>query len=325
MNYYKITKPVRLIELFWGIGSQALALKLAHIPFEHHALVEIDKHAVDSYNAIHGTDFETKDIRHTHAVEFDLWDSRYTYVMSYSFPCTDLSLVGKKRGMEKGSETNSSLLWEVERILKETKFLPEVLIMENVPSVLGMKNIEAFRQWRDFLNSLGYRNFVRILNAKDYGIPQNRRRCFMVSILGDYDYEFPKPRELRLLMRDFFERQANDKYYLSQKLINFFMINSLEQKAKGNGFRFAPRPIEDCFLAKTITTRSGWRMEGDYIFEGEGRIRKLTPKECWGLMGFPDFLFEKARRVNSDSQLYKQAGNSIVVNVLQAIFEEMKP
>lgn len=324
MNYYKITKPVRLIELFGGIGSQALALKLAHIPFEHHALVEIDQHAVDSYNAIHGTNFETKDIRHTHAVEFDLWNHSYTNIMTYSFPCTDLSLVGKRRGMEKGSNTNSSLLWEVERILKETKSLPEVLIMENVPSVIGMKNVDSFRRWRDFLNSLGYRNFVKLLNAKDYGIPQNRKRCFMVSILGDYDYEFPRPIPLKLKMKYLLDKDVDEKYYLSPKLISFFEKNSKEQEAKGNGFRFAPRPIDECDIAKTITTRSGWRMEGDYIIDGRG-IRKLTPRESWALMGFPDFLFEKAKKVNSDSQLYKQAGNSIVVDVLQAIFEEMKP
>ena len=146
----------------------------------------------------------------------------------------------------------------------------------------------------------------------------------MVSIWGYDIYEFPRPIPLTLKMTQLLDKDVDDQYYLSPKLISFFEKNSKEQEAKGNGFRFAPRPIEECEIAKTITTRSGWRMEGDYIIDDHG-IRKLTPRESWELMGFPDFLFEKAKKVNSDTQLYMQAGNSIVVDVLQAIFEEMKP
>lgn len=135
---YKITKPIRLIELFAGIGSQAKALKNLKVNFEHYKIVEFDKYAIASYNAIHNTNFNPLDITKIHANDLEIVDTdKYEYIMTYSFPCQDLSLAGKGRGMAKGSGTRSGLLWEVERILKECKELPQVLLMENVPEVIG--------------------------------------------------------------------------------------------------------------------------------------------------------------------------------------------
>lgn len=188
----KITKPIRLIELFAGYGSQAMALERLGADFTHHKVIEFDRFAVNSYNAVHGTDFEPTDIRNIHASDLEITDTdNYCYIMTYSFPCTDLSIAGKMKGMKKGSGTRSGLLWEVERLLKEMNERPQILLMENVTQVHGKANIEDFKQWISFLESIGYQNFWQDLNAKDFGVPQNRERCFMVSLLGNYTYHFP--------------------------------------------------------------------------------------------------------------------------------------
>ena len=209
-----IKKPIRLIELFGGIGSQAMALRNIGAEFEHYRLVEFDKYPVASYNAIHGTDFVPTDIRDIHAADLGIVDTdRYEYIMTYSFPCQDLSLAGKRKGMEKGSGTRSGLLWEVERLLDECDELPQVLLMENVPQVHGKKNMADFQKWLDFLESKGYSNYWRDMNAKDYGVAQNRNRTFMVSLL-EGRYEFPEPVPLTKLMADYLEDEVDEKYYI---------------------------------------------------------------------------------------------------------------
>ena len=142
---------------------------------------------------------------------------KYTYIMTYSFPCQDLSKAGKQAGMGKG--TRSGLLWEVERLLNETDNLPQVLLMENVPDVIGTKFMPDFAKWFEYLESRGYKNYYQVLNAKDYGIPQNRERCFMVNLLGDYYYDFPEPIPLELRLKDMLEQEVDEKYYLSDKAV----------------------------------------------------------------------------------------------------------
>ena len=227
---YKITKPVRLIELFAGVGSQAMALKRLGANFEHYRVVEFEKYAIKSYNAIHGTDFEPMDITKIIGSDLGISDTdKYCYIMTYSFPCQDLSVAGKQKGMTKGSGTRSGLLWEVERLLNEVDNLPQVLLMENVPQVHGKKNMEDFQRWIDFLESKGYSNYWQDLNAKNYGIAQNRNRCFMVSILGGYSFKFPEPIELKKVMKDYLEDEVDEKYYINnekaQKLIQKLIDN----------------------------------------------------------------------------------------------------
>ena len=227
---YKITKPVRLIELFAGVGSQAMALKRLGANFEHYRVVEFEKYAIKSYNAIHGTDFEPMDITKIIGSDLGISDTdKYCYIMTYSFPCQDLSVAGKQKGMTKGSGTRSGLLWEVERLLNEVENLPQVLLMENVPQVHGKKNMEDFQRWIDFLESKGYSNYWQDLNAKNYGVAQNRNRCFMVSILGDYSFKFPEPIELKKVMKDYLEDEVDEKYYINnekaQKLIQKLIDN----------------------------------------------------------------------------------------------------
>ncbi len=438
---FRIDKPIRLIELFAGIGSQAMALRDLGVEFKHHKVVEFDKYAIKSYNAIHGTNFTTSDIREIHAKDLDVvGKEKYCYVLTYSFPCQDLSKAGKQRGMSKGSNTRSGLLWEVERILDELNCLdqlPQVLLMENVPDVIGSKNINDFNMWQAKLEQLGYSNYVNVLNAKDFGISQNRARCFMVSILGEYYYEFPKGMPLKFKLKDFLEKEVDEKYYLSEKQIKSihdtkFESMSIDRVKDVNGVcntintmqggnrqpcimipdvfnpyhakevkdeAKEPRLYSQAFktvsgseteygdtidafnqkvnksgISPTITTRpDGFktailipekqRLSTSLICDKEPkiayslasrefkttgfkdispsicardykdpkvvaeqnslRIRKLTPLECWRLMGFNDEDFYKAKEVNSNTQLYKQAGNSIVKQVLMAIFKNL--
>lgn len=234
------TKPIRLIELFGGIGSQAMALSRLGIDFEHYRLVEFDKYPVKSYNAIHGTNFEPTDITKIKGGDLSIVETdKYCYLMTYSFPCQDLSVAGRQEGMSKDSGTRSGLLWEVERLLNETEHLPQLLLMENVPQVHSSKNMPDFQKWIDFLESKGYSNYWQDLNAKDYGVAQNRNRCFMVSILGNYSFCFPNPQKLNKTMKNYLEDTVNEKYYINNekadRLIQSLIDNGSISEREGFG------------------------------------------------------------------------------------------
>lgn len=230
---FKINKPIRLIELFGGISCQAQALLNLGVDFDNYRYCDFDKYACQSHNEIMGTNDKPSDITKWKGEDLGICDTdKYCYIMTYSFPCTDLSTAGKMAGMERGSGTRSGLLWEVERLLKECSELPQVLLMENVPQVHGKKNKASFDEWCEFLTSLGYKNYWQDLNAKDYGVPQNRNRCFMVSLLEDYCYEFPQPIPLQLKLQDLLEDEVDDKYYLSDKMVKY--INTNNEKYTGN-------------------------------------------------------------------------------------------
>lgn len=394
---YRIKKPIRLIELFAGIGSQAMALRDLGANFEQYRVVETDPFAIKSYNAIHGTNFEPTDITTIHGDDLGITErDRYEYIMTYSFPCQDLSQAGKQKGMSKDSNTRSSLLWEVERILKElnrTDSLPQVLLMENVPDVIGSKNIRDFNEWYAFLESIGYQSYYKLLNAKNYGIPQNRIRCFMVSLLGNYSYTFPHPMPLKKRLKDMLEDEVDERYYIddvAKKFVNKCDIGkTIRTSGRGSLDRHSWDVVQigNCMPTQTRDNPNQGRiyaskgispslncMEGGNrqpmiipentvkgyaeAYPGDGvyinrshqkrgvvqkdmiqtlktscndvgtvdemlKIRRLTPLECWRLMGFSDEDFRKAEAVNSNTQLYSQAGNSIVKQVLMAIFKEL--
>ena len=273
---FSIDKPIRLIELFAGVGSQAMALRNIGADFEHYRVVEFDKYAIASYNAIHGTDFPTMDVTKIHGSDLGIVEKdKYTYLLTYSFPCQDLSVAGLGKGMQKGSGTRSGLLWEVERLLNETEYLPQVLLMENVPQVHGKKNMEDFQKWIDFLDKKGYSSFWQDLNAKDFGVAQNRVRTFMVSLLGDYTYEFPKTIPLTKTMKDYLEEEVDEKYYINnekaQKLIDKLIDDgtiSAEQTCVDITIN-KPRRIK---IANCIKTRydegiSNFRANGSGVIE----------------------------------------------------------
>lgn len=179
---------------------------------------------------------------------------QYEYIMTYSFPCQDLSLAGKGKGMA-DTTTRSGMLWEVERILNELKELnqlPQILLMENVPQVHGSDNVEHFNKWQLALERLGYKSYFQDLIATDYGIPQTRNRCFMVSILGDYSYSFPQKIPLKLKLKDMLEDNVDEKYYLSDRQIKDIQSWNAYEKPLDN-----MEKIEKNNISPTLTTRSG--------------------------------------------------------------------
>lgn len=284
---FKITKKIRLIELFAGVGSQAMALRDLGADFEHYRVVEFDTFAMKSYNAIHGTHFQTTDIRHIGGSDLGITDTdKYCYIMTYSFPCQDLSVAGKQAGMKKGSGTRSGLLWEVERLLNEVDNLPQVLLLENVPAVHSEKNMPDFQKWIDFLASKGYSNYWQDLNAKDYGVAQNRERCFMVSLLGEWNYKFPQPIPLTKTMKDYLEDEVDEKYYINtekaQKLIDKLIENGTIPKSRAEQSRAErycvdfslkePRgnEVANCIIARYDSGIGNRKSDGSCVVERNG-------------------------------------------------------
>lgn len=283
MEPLKIKKPIRLIELFAGIGSQAMALRNIGADFEKYLICEWWVQAVASYKAIHFADDDTdysagmakeslidtlckmgisndgkdpmtreqiqkkpekwlrdtyNNIRATHNIvnimaaagrDLKVVDTdRYTYILTYSFPCQDLSVAGKMAGMDKGSGTRSGMLWEVERLLGEIEELPQILLMENVPQVMQSRNMHNFKAWQQFLEGKGYKNYAQFLNAKDYGVAQNRQRAFMVSVLGDFSFEFPEPVPLNKTMADYLEPEVDESFYVDSEKANQLIVDLVE-------------------------------------------------------------------------------------------------
>ena len=204
---------LKLLELFGGIGACSKALERLNIDYEIVDYVEIDKYAVKSYNVIHNTNFEPQDITTWNKdIEVDL--------IMHGSPCQDFSVAGKQRGGDEGSGTRSSLMYETIRIVDKLK--PKYVIWENVKNVISKKHIHNFNNYIDKMNELGYTSYYQVLNAKDYGIPQNRERVFTISIRNDLNqtFEFPPKQELKLRLKDMLEENVDEKYYLSENKIN---------------------------------------------------------------------------------------------------------
>ena len=231
---------IKVFEGFAGIGTQRMALKNLGIEHEVIGISEIDKYAIKSYESIHGETKNFGDISKINTEDLPEFD-----LFTYSFPCQDISLAGLGKGLDQGSETRSSLLWECERIIKNKK--PKYLLMENVKNLVGKRHIDNFNKWLDLLKDLGYTNYWDILNAKDYGVPQNRERVFVVSILDDVlGYKFPKPKELKLRLRDLLENEVDKKYYLSQEQVDRIRFSDFNQEKK----RIQDKDYSDTLLAR---------------------------------------------------------------------------
>lgn len=392
---------LRVLELFGGIGACSKALEKLGINYEIADYVEIDKYAVKSFNAIHNSNFEPQDITQ--------WDKDIEVdLVMHGSPCQDFSLAGLQAGGDEGSGTRSSLMYETIRIVEKLK--PKYVIWENVKNVISKKHKHNYDNYCNRMSELGYTNYGQVLNAKDYGIPQNRERVFTVSILSNENFEFPPKQELKLKLKDMLEDEADEKYYLDDKWLNDIRYNNntVCETRYDEGIRTFKNNIcgslrtidacgNKCIIQIKNATKKGYieAQDGDSVnlsyptsntrrgrvgkqvsqtlqcndmmgvieknkyseeslkrikqniikndiantltanamqsfnhnncalINNDLRIRKLTPKECWRLMGFDDEDFEKAEKVNSNTQLYKQAGNSIVVNVLMAIFNEL--
>lgn len=245
MTEYTAENPLRLIELFAGIGSQTQALTNIGIAHKVVAISEIDKYAIQSYEAMHGKANNLGDIRKIEELpDADLW--------TYSFPCQDISVAGKGAGIKEG--TRSGLLFEVERLLRvasEKGTLPKYLLLENVKNLVSKKFKADFDKWLDFLAELGYTNYWKVLNAKDYGIPQNRERVFCVSIRGEHEpFVFPKPKELTIRLRDMIDEAVDERFYLKESTIRSILRSTF------NSRRDSIRPGDG--LANTLLARD-WR------------------------------------------------------------------
>lgn len=388
---------IKIFEAFAGIGTQRMALKRLGLDFEVIAISEIDKFAIKSYKAIHGEVNNLGDITKINTDDLSDFD-----LFTYSFPCQDISVAGQQKSLEKGSGTRSSLLWECEKIIKNKK--PKYLLMENVKNLVGKRHKNYFLKWLKILENYGYKNFWQVLNAKDYGIPQNRERVFCASILGNEEFTFPEKQVLTTRLKDVLEDDVDKKFYLSKEQIDKITFSNFNTNVKRiqekdycdtlcardfkdpkcvkvkqigqyntstriNSSRYRVYDIEG--IAPSLTTCGGGNLEPHIKIKnstkkgyleakvGDGvdlsypdsktrrgrvqkglsqtlvcsdnrgvvtddfKIRKLTPLEYWRLMGIDDEDFYKAQKVNSNSQLYKQAGNAIVVDVLEEIFKNL--
>lgn len=304
-------EKLRVFEAFSGYGSQSIALRNISVEYEVVAISEIDKYAIKAYESIHGETNNLGDISKIKVEDVPEHD-----LFTYSFPCVDISVAGRQEGLKKG-KTRSGLLYECERIIEHYK--PKYLLMENVKNLVGKKFKPQFDEWLKYLEGLGYTNYWKVLNAKDYGIPQNRERVFVVSILGEHKpYEFPKKIKLSTTIFDLLETNIPDKYNMSDKCI---------EKMK----RFQPKnTIKDYLLepiAPTLTTELAHHT-GKNFYPKMCMIlkeyRRITPKEAFRLMGLSDEDIDKIQATKiSDTQQYKLAGNSIVVNVLEGIFSNL--
>lgn len=320
---------LKVLELFGGIGACSKALERLGIDYEIADYVEIDKYAVKSFNAIHNTNFEPQDITK--------WDKDIDVdLVMHGSPCQDFSLAGLQAGGDEGSGTRSSLMYETIRIVKKLK--PKYVVWENVKNLLSKKHKHNFDSYLEIMESLGYKNYYQVLNAKDYGIPQNRERVFTISIRKDIDngsFKFPEKQELKLKLKDMLEDNVPKEYYWNEQEINKLRTQKISKvKYKWNNEVkkyiynekidltkiYSLNTYNNSYreLAHTITTpHNVW-----FILQNK-KIRKTMPIENWRLMGFDDKDFEKAEKVNSNAQLYKQAGNSIVVNVLENILKNL--
>jgi len=311
-------EEIKVLELFGGIGAIRKAFIRQKIPYRIIDYVEVDKNCVKSYNALYGEDFKPQDI-----VKYHPPDERIDFVMHGS-PCQDFSRSGLKKGGEKGSGTRSSLLFETIRIIEEMKEKPKVVIWENVKGVLDQNMRASFFHYLKEMERLGYESKYKILNAMDFGIPQNRKRIFVVSLLGqnDFDFEALKKVETRSI-DNFLEKDVSDLYEVRQKS----MLRYLSGNPKNKNFKGRLKIIEK--YAYTISTKQVRVPNSGLVDIGNGKYRYLTERECLRLMGFDDEDFDKIRAIyqkrpgKTSSILYKQSGNSIVVNVLEAILNEI--
>lgn len=215
---------IRVLELFGGIGAFTQAMKRLNLPVEVVDYVEIDKYAVASYNAMNGTSFECQDIR-----QYSRGGRHDVDIIMHGSPCQDFSLAGKGRGGDEGSGTRSSLMYETVRIVSEE--MPKVVIWENVKALLSAKHRHNFDAYLERLEELGYKNYYKVLNAKDYGIPQNRERIFTVSILGEHKpFEFPDGFPLAARLIDLLDKEVPESFYISEDKLEKLLTRDFYKK-----------------------------------------------------------------------------------------------
>lgn len=267
---------IRIFESFSGYGSQSMAMERLRrdylgVEYEVVGISEIDKYAIEAYNALHPNVTNYGDISKIDWVEVPDFD-----LFTWSFPCTDISIAGDQKGFEEGSGTASSLAWECLKAIRVKR--PKYLLMENVAQLVSKKNLALFDKLRGAISSLGYDNYTEILNAKDYGVAQNRPRVFMVSVRRDLGltYHFPKAFTLEKRLRDYLEPVVDEKYYLSDKFIKGCIDHCDRKQSEGCGFKFEPTFGEG--IAKAISTLAGCRQTDNFIIEPMASVHPFSHK-----------------------------------------------
>ena len=324
--------------VFSGIGAAEIAARnVFNENFKIAFACEIDKFARIAYAANHKIDEAVfyKDIKELDASTFR---GKIDILIGGS-PCQDFSHIGLRAGV---SGDRGSLIWQYYRIVKECR--PKVFVFENVKGFLSIEKGKAYVSFLNALRGLGYHCYAEILNTKDYGIPQNRERLYVVGFLnGDEYYAFDlAPKQKCPKLAQFLDKNVDEKYFISDKLLSYFKRDHSSFKG-----RFQPKD-ENASLANTLTVNQGHRKTDNYIirrshgfnkgnssqicptitsnafannnFLNTEHIRKLTPRECLRLQGFPETL----KIIVSDTQTYKQAGNAMSVNVIEMILRQIE-
>lgn len=331
-------EKLKVFEAFSGVGTQHMALKNIDIPFEVVAIADIDEPAIRTYRAIHGEVNNLGDISKIDSAVIPDHD-----LFTYSFPCQDVSLDGFLKGLSEEDTTRSSLLWECKKVIEAKK--PKFLLLENVKNLVSKRFKHDFDKWLEWLESQGYSNHWKVVNAKGFSnIPQNRERVFVVSMLEDNGFEFPADIPLTNKLMDYIESDVDESLYLSEDYLDQLIYKKGDlpllptQRAfvANNSTGHIIADVGDCFVYNYPTSKTRRGRVGKQVAQTlqtslnmgvvmpDLRIKKLSTLEYWRLMGIADVDYYKAVEAGATKgDLYRQAGNAIVVDVLERIFTAM--
>lgn len=308
---------IKILELFGGIGAPRKAL--INLGIDHKAIdyVEIDEKAVRAYNALY-------DNRHTpqSVIGYNLMPD----ILVHGSPCQDFSRAGQRLGGNGEDKTRSSLMWETLKIIEHMgDWKPKFVVWENVKGVLDKDMIHSFNKYLVRMNEQGYTNSFEVLSATEFGIPQKRERVFTISILGDFAFDFSKlERKPMKHIQEFLEKDVTGEQYMINIPSMLSKIKEFAPNRKGSYQRYLDVIEDSCW---TISTRQDRCPNAGILKTDSGSYRYLTERECWRLMGFDDEDFENVLKEyptqhgKRNAGLYKLAGNSIVVQVLESIFK----
>ena len=360
----KVKRKIKIATLFSGIGAVEQAFE--RLKIDHDIIFACDNNPFvrQSYKANYNITDELffEDIINLNGKQF----REQIDILVGGSPCQSFSSVGKRKGLE---DERGNLVFEFIRIVKET--LPNIFIFENVKGLLTVDKGETFQNViMPRFKKLGYSIFHETLNAKDFGMPQHRERLFVIGFKDKREnYQFPQPFELKLKVKDLLLDNADEKYYLGEKGINFvtslkqqkmsstqingdialcqranqqfnwhgdfitdpyrpveqkyFLSEAVKKYVLAEGTKnFKSKPKTDLDVARPLLSTMGsmHRAGVDNYFTYQERIRKLAPRECLRLMGFSD----NFKIVVSDTQMYKQAGNSMVVDVIMHLIKSLE-
>ena len=316
-------RKLKYLSLFSGVGSPEMALRDLGIEYELVGFSEIDDRAIKSYCAIHGVS-EDSNLGDITKIDISTLPKDIDLI-THGSPCQSFSVAGKNHGGDEGSGTRSSLMWNSIEIIEHCK--PNVVIWENVKNVLSKKHKHNFDKYIDRLEELGYNNYYKVLNAKHFGVAQDRERMFVVSIRNDINskFEFPKEYNYEVRLKDVLDKDVDERFFVKRVLNPRRTKKYIQYDNSGKGYNSQAARLyylegQMCTLPKC---NSGDKTQV-LLDEKEMIGRRITPCEAWRLMGFSMEDFLKAEQSGQTlGSLYGQAGNSIVLPVIKGIFKNL--